>query len=420
MEVVQGSMRRTAGGVIAAVVALALVIPPTPGSATITAPPKGGSRVGVSRRVIKLGMHMPLTGAAALPDEAAEEAADIYFQWLQARGRDINGRHVQVVLRNDNYNPSTALDVCKQMVREDRVFALIGYSGMDQIQTCAKYAARAHVPYIAPGTTERGMDLPQTFVTSMTWPAQGKLMADFMITKLKARRRGNAMVWYNTSNLKGIHSRFVRSMKKRDADVFSRSVPTQANTADATAVIQELKVRDIKNVFVHVTPMFWLQLLRAASQQNYEAQWTGVDPALQHGSVGMSGCGFNQNADGSKFFSPYPALADRDRFDKKFDRAMAEFHPNEEADEIHWGNWAQQKVIARLLRRPGRNLTRKRFVYFAERARKIKTGVLPRLHYRPKDHFGGRQIHLNRLSCNDREWHTKKAFVSDFKRKKKR
>ena len=398
-------------------VAIALVAPATtaaPLSSTADRAPKGGSRVGVSRRVIKLGMHMPTTGAVPISDTTAEQAKDIFFRWLRVKGRRINGRHVRVVLRNDNSNPSEAVNACKRLVTEDKVFALVGFSGAEQMQACAKYAKSVRVPYISTGSTELGMDLPQTFATTMTWPAQGKLMADFMVTKLKARRRANAIVRHNTPNSTGLNRRFVRSMRKRDADVYSRSVPINPNTADATAVVQELDARDVKNVLVHVAPTFFVQLLRAASQVNYRPQWTGIDPALQRGATATTGCGFNQNLDGAKFFSPYPALADRDRFDKKFDRAMNRFHSGTDADEVHWGNWAQQKAIARLLRRPGRNLTRKRFVYFTERARKIKTGVGPRLDYRPKDHYGARQVHLNQLGCSEQEWRTKRAFVSDF------
>jgi ABC-type branched-subunit amino acid transport system substrate-binding protein len=259
------------------------------------------------------------------------------------------------------------------------------------------------------------MELSQTFATSMTWPAQGKLMADFMVTKLKARKRKSAMVWYDSPNHRGAHSVFVRSMRRRKADVYSRSVPTQANTADATAVVQELDARDVRNVYVHVTPAFFIQLLRAAAQSNYRAHWTGIDYALQASEpVANEACGADAPGDGARFFSPYPALADRDRFDKSFDRALNRLYPDQDADETLWGNWAQQKVIARLLRLPGRNLTRARFVYFAERAR-VETGVGSKLHYRPKNHFGARQAHLNLLDCSGTpEWHTTKAFVSDF------
>ena len=101
---------------------------------------------GVSRDKIRIGIHVPLTGAAPIPSESAEKGKDLYYRWLKHNGRKINGRTVEVVLRNDQYNPSTAVAVCKEMVEKANVFALLGYVGADQIQACARYAASVGVP----------------------------------------------------------------------------------------------------------------------------------------------------------------------------------------------------------------------------------------------------------------------------------
>lgn len=406
---------RMLGQVIVAVAVGAALVAPVPGVAGgQPSPPDGGTEVGVTHRVIKIGMHAPLTGAAPVPSQSMDQGKDIYFRWMQAKGRKINGRRVRVILRNDNYNPGEAVNACKELVEEEKVFALVGLSGADQMQACARYAASVGVPYISPGSTERLMDSGQTFATSMTWPDGARLMADLMVTKLKARKRGNAIVWYDTPSSRGAHSRFVRSMRKRKAEVYSRSVPTQANTADATAVIEELIARDVENVMVHVTPVFFVQMLRAAGQRSYTPQWTAVDSTLTADGLLTVGCGDSgQSVNGARFFSAQPAFADRNKFDKRYDKAMQRFHSGDAGDSTVWANWAQQKAIARLLRRAGRNLTRKRFVRFAERA-SVKTGVGSRLRYRPKNHFGADQVHLVKAKCTDRLWHTKKSFVSDF------
>ena len=398
-----------ASGLIAALTAAPRVAP----ARAAGAGPRGGSRAGVARHVITIGLHAPLSGATPLPSGSAERAKDLYFRWIRSKHKLIHHRRVRVILRNDNNNPSDAVAACKRLVEDDNVFALIGFSGVDEMQACARYAAAANVPYLSPGSTEAGLDLPQTFMTTQTWPDQSRLMADFLTTKLKARKRKSAIVWTRTANNKGAKRAFVRAMHRRDASVYSRGVPLDANTADATAVVQDLQSRSIKNVYVFVPQVFWLEMLRAASQQSYSPSWTGVDP-LPNDAVASSACGFNSAGDGARFFSAYPAFGDRGSFDKRFDRAMAKFYPGENGDPFAWANWAQERVVARLLRLPGRNLTRKRFVSFAERSKRIATGIGSRVRYRPRNHFGADQIHLLRMTCSDRRWHTVKAFVSDF------
>ena len=404
----------TAVAVLSSALASGAELPRAAGPRGVGGAPKGGSRVGVRRHVIKLGMHVPLTGASPLPSNSMEKAKDLYFRWIRSQHKPIHHRRVRVILKNDNYNPAQAVTSCRELVEDDHVFALVGFSGVDQIQACARYAASVHVPYLSPGSTETRLDLPQTFATTMTWPDQGPLMTDFLVSKLRARKRKSAIVWTNSTNYRGAKRTFVRSMHARKASVFARGVSPTANTADATAVVQELQTRSIKNVYVLVTPAFFLQMLRAASQQNYSPNWTGVDTILSSDTVAQSGCGFNKAIDGARFFSPYPAFDDRDSFDKRFDKAMARFYPGDDGDSFIWGNWAQEKLIARLLRLPGRNLTRKRFVWFAEHSKKIATGIGSRVDYSPKNHFGADQVHVLQASCSDRKWHTIKAFVSDF------
>jgi branched-chain amino acid transport system substrate-binding protein len=426
MGTATGGNRRGAG-VIAVVIALGATLTGPAGTSSAgsagmqpasggrrSGPPSGGSRVGVSRRVIKLGMHVPLTGASPLPSDSIEKAADLYFRWIRSQHKPIHHRRVRVILKNDNYEPGQAVTACKELVEDDHVFALIGFSGVDQIQACARYAASVHVPYLSPGSTKRLMKQPQTFATTMTWPNQGPLMADFLVTNLKGRRRKNAIVWTNTPNYTSAKTTFVHAMRRKKARVYVRDVAEDANSADATDVIQDLQSRSIKNVYVFVTPVFFLQMIRAASQQAYSPNWTGADQTLTSDAVANSACGFDDGIDGARFFSPYPAFADRNDFDKKFDKAMARFYSGEAGDSYIWDNWAQEKVIARLLRKPGRNLTRKRFVWFAERSKRLVTGVGSRLRYRPKNHFGADQVHLLQATCSDRSWRTIKAFVSDF------
>ncbi len=125
-----------------------------------------------------------------------------------------------------------------------------------------------------------------------------------------------------------------------------------------------------------------------------------------------TGCG--ESIDGAKFLSPYPALMDSDRFDDRFRKAVERFHPGTTPDDFMWQLWALDRVIAKMLDRAGRELTRDRFINRLERADRIYTGVGPTLHYEPDDHFGARDAHLLRASCTDKRWHTARSFVRNF------
>jgi branched-chain amino acid transport system substrate-binding protein len=372
-----------------------------------TGGPTGGNTTGVSGSTIKIGIHAPITGAAPVPQSSFNSGKDLYWRYLKRIGKSIAGRDVEVVFRDDQYNPSHAVAVCKEMVQKEHVFALVGIAGTDQIQACARYAASAGVPYLSAGVTQNGLTgLRNYFAMWMSYVQQGPLLADELVSTLGAKQKKNGMVWFQTPNFVDAHNSFISAMRSRRARVqYDRTVSKTASTADAQAVATQLKQLGIKNVYVLTSPKFFLELASAAATQNYRPQWVGLGITMGINTVARVGCR-NNAIQGARFFSPYPGIADADRFDPAFHKAGGQ-------DDIEWGLWGASKVIGRMLVAAGHNLTRERFVYFAERVG-ASTGVFPPVHFSPSDHFGGNAMHVLRANCKKDQWVTARAFVSHF------
>jgi branched-chain amino acid transport system substrate-binding protein len=375
--------------------------------------PVSSATPGVDRDTIKIGLHAPLTGASPVASDSVDRGKDLYFRWLARRGNLIDGRRVRVILRNDQYNPSTAVEVCREMIEEAHVFMLFGHAGVDPMQACARLAASRDTPYVAPGNTRVALDrLPTYFATTMSWPHLGRRMADFLVSK-GARRDRNGVLHYNTGNSNPTRDRFVAAMEKRNASVhYDRSVSITAGANEAALIIAEMQTAEIDNALVLTTPVFFLQLLHQAADRGYFPLWTALDHALASDPIVRIGCRL-QGPLRAKFLSPYPAFVDRDRFDPNFDRALKAFYPDRSGDDTMWKLWAHQKVIAKMLRRSGGYPTRNRFVRRVARS-DFRTGIGPLLHYRPSDHFGARSTHLLRARCRDQRLHTVRSFVRDF------
>jgi ABC-type branched-subunit amino acid transport system substrate-binding protein len=375
-------------------------------------------RPGVSRSEIKIGLHMPLTGAAPIASESASQGAEVYWKWLRQRGVKINGRYVRAILKNDNYNPSQAVAQCKELVEKDKVFMLAGImqpTGVDQIQACARYAASVGVPYVSLGTSKIGLKgLPRYFAMTQTWARQGRMLADHLVSDLGARREKNGMLRHETPNTEDTHDAFVTAMsKKRAALDYDRAVSRNASQSEAQAVVAEMKAARIDNVFVLTSPVWFLQVLQAAENQNYRPLWVGIDGIAQSGDhVASVGCR-NGNLGRSHFLSALPAFANRDSFDKRHDRAMRKVY-EDPGDSITWLGWAGSKAIRKLLEGAGRRLTRARFAESVERRRNVRTGILPPFGFRPRDHFGGRGTHVLSVDCNEPRWVTVRRFVRNF------
>jgi ABC-type branched-subunit amino acid transport system substrate-binding protein len=369
----------------------------------------GATATGVTGDLIKIGAHAPLTGAAPVPSASADKGAKLLWEWMKRNKQTIHGRNVEAILKNDNYNPSQAVAVCKEMVEKDNVFLLSGLAGADQIQACARYAASVGVPFISAGVTENGLTgLFNYFTTWMTYPDQGPLLADMMVSRLKARGEKNGMLRFDTPNFQDGHDAFIAAMEKRGATVeYDRAVSKGAGQAEAQAIVQEMKTLGIENVYAMVAPVWFLQVLKAADTQNYHPQWVGIGLFMTIDTVTRVGC---PNIDKSLFFSPFPAWVDRNKYDTEYDKAMEAIHGGQ-GDDFVWLGWSVSKQIRALLENAGANLTREGFIAATEKVRNLKTPAMPVLNYSPADHFGAEQMHLSEARCSDQRWHTVESFV---------
>jgi ABC-type branched-subunit amino acid transport system substrate-binding protein len=344
-----------------------------------------------------------------------EKGKDLFFRWLESEGRSIHGRDVRVVFRDDGYNPTQAAAVCKEMVEDEDVFMLVGVTGENQIQTCARYADSVGVPYVSPGTITEGLEeLDTHFMTSASWPRQGALLGRFFVKRLDAKSAPNAVIYRNTSSLSKTVDRFSNVLSRKGALLYKKATSCCPGASDASLIIEELKLREVENVFVLALPPFFMQLLGAAENADYSPTWSGIGRTMTHDGIAQAGCQAGP-LDGARFFSPFPAFADRNDYDRKFSRAMNEFYPRENGgDDYMWFDWSQGKYIAKMLRLAGRDLTRKGFVRAVERAT-IKNGIGPALPFSPEDHRPARQVHVLRADCDTKRWTTARAFVSRFR-----
>jgi branched-chain amino acid transport system substrate-binding protein len=374
-----------------------------------------GDTTGVTNTSVKIGVHAPLTGAAPVPSQSADRGTQMYWRWLREQNRDIHGRDVQVVLRNDNYNPSQAVSVCKEMVERDEVFMLSGIGGTDQIQACARYAATVGVPYASTGVTEIGLaNLPNYFAISMSYKAQGPLLARFMVSQLGARNRKNGLVWFNTPNFRDARDAFFDGMRRVNARVdYERAVSKNADFGTAQTVVQEMNSQGIENVYVLTSPVWFIELVKASNSQGYNPRFTGVGLTMTLDTVLSAGCPSGPALDGAKFFSPFPAWVDSNKFDQNFRRASQRFY-NNDGDDIMFLAWGASKGFHQMLDEVGRQLSREAFVHTVRRAQNLRTNIFPPLSYSPNDPFGARHTHVSEARCGSRRWHTIISFASDF------
>ena len=362
---------------------------------------------GITADEIVIGIHAPVTGASPIPQTTFDTGKDIYWKFLaDSAPKTLGGRKVRVVFRDDEFNPSRAVQVCREMVENEKAFVLVGGGGADQITACAKYASQAGVPYFSAGVNEAGLtDLSTYFALSLTYAQQVPLLID-LIKEIGAKKI--AAVVTDTPSFKDAHDTFVAAAKRAGLDLVSDdSINKTASEAEALSEINKLKQAGAEVVFLLSSPLVFLGLASSARNQNYDPTFVGPGITSGLNAVMTFGCPAVGN---SQFFSPFPGLDVINELDPDYLQAYARFGNGAKADDIGIALWGLNKTIG-LMFQATPKLGRAALMDTIEKTKSFASEVYPPVAYTPKQHFGGTGAQQLKADCTAKQFTTAAQFV---------
>jgi len=100
---------------------------------------------------ILLGQSAPLSGRSRQLGLDYRDGALAWFAEVNRRG-GIHGRPIRLISLDDNYEPKLTVRNTKQLINQDRVFALFGYVGTPTVKAILPLVEQAQIPLVAPLT----------------------------------------------------------------------------------------------------------------------------------------------------------------------------------------------------------------------------------------------------------------------------
>ena len=123
---------------------------PTPRN-LILAPATGRDEPGVFDDRIVFGQSAAFTGPAGQLGAGMNHGIQAAFAEVNRVG-GVNGRRLELVTRDDTYEPELAIANTTELIEVENIFALIGAVGTPTSRSAVPVAEEAGVPYIAPFT----------------------------------------------------------------------------------------------------------------------------------------------------------------------------------------------------------------------------------------------------------------------------
>jgi len=217
------------------------------------------SETGVTSTQVTIGGTTPLSGPASAYQSVAKGAA-AYFRYANAKG-GVNKRKINYIYKDDAYDPSKTVDATRELVSQDKVFAIFNSLGTDQNLATRAYLNALKVPqlFVASGATTFGNDYkkyPYTIGYQPNYRAEGTIYGRYVLKHAPKARIG--VLYQNDDYGKDLLAGLQRGLGAKAGLVKSKQ-SYNVDDPDVQSQIAKLKAAKVNTLMVFATPKFAIQ-----------------------------------------------------------------------------------------------------------------------------------------------------------------
>lgn len=225
---------------------------------------------GITDTEIVLGGTHPFSGPASAYG-IYDKGIQAYFAYVNDRG-GVNGCKIVYKDLDDAYRPPQTVQLVKQLVEQDHVFAIFNARGTPSNIALRAYLNDNRVPqlFIATGATTWGMDakkFPWTIGFQPDYQAEAVLYGKDALTH---RTNTKLAVFYQNDDFgKDYVTGFTRGLGAR-ANQIVKTASYEVSDPDVRSQIATLKGSGADTLLIAATPKFATQALVAVAQQAWK------------------------------------------------------------------------------------------------------------------------------------------------------
>ena len=217
------------------------------------------SETGVSPTQVLIGGTTPLSGPASAYQSVAKGAA-AYFRYVNAHG-GVNKRKIKYLYKDDGYDPSKTTDRTRELVQQDKVFAIFNSLGTEQNLATRAYLNALKIPqlFAASGATTFGKDYkqyPWTIAYQPNYRAEGTIYGRYVAKTSPKARIG--VLYQNDDYGKDLLAGLRNGLGKK-AKLIKSKQGYEVTDTDVRSQIARLKSAKVNTLMVFATPLFAIQ-----------------------------------------------------------------------------------------------------------------------------------------------------------------
>ncbi len=326
-----------------------------------TLPAQAASDPGLTATSIKLGITVPMTGIASPGYNKIPGAMKAYFDYVNANG-GVNGRKITLVIKDDQYIPTTAVAKANELILRDKVFALVGTLGTASTKaiSASTQLSKRGIPSLFVNTGFSGFAdkkaYPTTFSILPSYQMEAKIMGKYLKENYAGKKL--ALIYQDDDFGRDALAGF-----KQAGVTFGTYIPyasgSQALPATGAGWISKLKAAGAEvTVLFGVTSASTAALANAYAAQ-FKTQWVLGSVGGDATTIAATNKAYVPLLYGAKGFSFAPAPTDSaDEYIKLFQTIYAAAQPTQTFDNNVVAGMSNAFLAVQALAATGSNLTR--------------------------------------------------------------
>jgi len=217
------------------------------------------SETGVTSTQVLIGGTTPLSGPASAYQSVAK-GASAYFRYVNAKG-GVNKRRIRYIYKDDAYDPSKTTEKTRELVQQDKVFAIFNSLGTEQNLATRAYLNALKVPqlFVASGGTTFGKDYkqyPYTIGYQPNYRAEGTIYGRYVAKTSPKARIG--VLYQNDDFGKDLLAGLRNGLGKKAKQIVSKQ-GYEVTDPDVQSQMARLKAAKVDTLMIFATPLFTIQ-----------------------------------------------------------------------------------------------------------------------------------------------------------------
>jgi branched-chain amino acid transport system substrate-binding protein len=391
-------------------------------AATVCVSALAGSQAtpGVTSHLITIGGTFPLTGPAGFYSPIPV-GMKVYFTHINAtrdkktHKRGVNGRQIAWKYYDDSYNPPTTIQMTRQLVEQNKVFALFGGLGTEPQQAVEDYLNQQKVPqlFVSTGATEFGTGYkkdPYTIGWQPDYVAEGTIYGKYAAANWPTKKIG--VMYQNDS----YGQDYLKGLKAGLGSKASNIVTEQPFAATDTNLGQQvgaIEASGAQVIAIFALPGGTITTYGTMKALNYKPEEVILNSVSATDAIMKLALskGLASTLDGSistaYLMDPQNPKYAKTPGMKLYKAQMAKWAPGADANNaLYLYGFAKAWDVAKLLQKTGPNPTRAKLLYQVRHINWVNPLFIPGVkeHTSPTDPFPIKQQKLIRFNASTGLW----------------